>query len=257
MNLFEKRKALKMKENKGQAIYGYARVSTSKQKLERQITNILKYNSNAVIYQEKYTGKTIERKELQRLLSIVKKGDSIIFDSVSRMSRNSQEGFALYKELYEKGVNLIFLNESYINTSVYRQSIENMQKSFDITTNIQDNATNKLVSSIMQAIENYTLELLEKQIQEAFSQSEKELNDIHVRISQGIRERKAKGLATGGSAKRLNKKKEERIAYIRKNSRIFGGALTDKQIEKLLSISNKTLWKYKQEIKLQLQLSNE
>ena len=47
----------------------------------------------------------------------IKKEDTIVFDSVSRMSRNADEGFKDYKMLYSMGVNLIFLNEPLINTS--------------------------------------------------------------------------------------------------------------------------------------------
>ena len=34
----------------------------------------------------------------------------MVFDSVSRMSRNAEEGFALYEDLYHKGIRLVFLN---------------------------------------------------------------------------------------------------------------------------------------------------
>ena len=68
-------------------IYGYCRISTPKQSIERQIRNILSAYPEAIIYQEVYTGKKLyERKEFEKLLSRVKKGDTIVFDSVSRMS---------------------------------------------------------------------------------------------------------------------------------------------------------------------------
>lgn len=47
-------------------------------------------------------------------MSKVQPGDTIVFDSVSRMSRDEEEGFKDYKALYEKGVILIFLNEPLI-----------------------------------------------------------------------------------------------------------------------------------------------
>ena len=49
----------------------------------------------------------------------IKTGDTIVFDSVSRMTRNAGEGYSDYKMLYEKGVHPIFLNEPLINTSVF------------------------------------------------------------------------------------------------------------------------------------------
>ena len=68
------------------------------------------------------------RPEWQKLYKKVKDGDTIIFDSVSRMSRNAEEGFAVYKELYARGVNLIFLKEPHINTEVYKNALEQKVK---------------------------------------------------------------------------------------------------------------------------------
>jgi len=69
---------------------------------------------------EVYTGTKFQgRKEFDKLLRHVDSGDSIIFDSVSRMSRNSEEGFNNYEELYNRGINLIFLKEPHINTATY------------------------------------------------------------------------------------------------------------------------------------------
>ena len=231
-------------------VYGYARVSTAKQSLDRQITNLTRYNANIVIYKEKYSGRNIEnRAELNKLLKVAKKGDSIVFDSVSRMSRNAEEGFTLYKELYEKGINLVFLNESNINTEVFEDSIKRVSKSFSIDMQIQDKSTNNLVSSIMKAIEIYNLEFIERQIKEVFAQSEKELMDIRSRISQGIRERKAKGLRTGGSQHRVRKDKKEKLDNIYKMSKSFIGNQKDKDLIKLLHISSVTLCKYKRELR--------
>ena len=71
-------------------IYGYARVSTKTQRLARQIDNInAAYPEVSHIYTEKYTGTSVEgRTEWQKLFRFVDKGDTIVFDSVSRMSRH-------------------------------------------------------------------------------------------------------------------------------------------------------------------------
>lgn len=96
--------------------YGYARISTAKQNIERQIRNIQLSYPNAHIVKEIFTGTKIQsRKELDKLLKLVKEGDTIIFDSVSRMSRNAEEGFKLYQELYHKGIELVFLKELYMS----------------------------------------------------------------------------------------------------------------------------------------------
>ena len=98
--------------------YGYTRISTSKQNIERQVRNILEIYPKAHIVKEVYTGtKTEGRKEWNKLYKLVRqeaakgKEITIIFDSVSRMSRNAEEGFKLYEELFTIGINLVFLKE--------------------------------------------------------------------------------------------------------------------------------------------------
>ena len=76
--------------------YGYARISRVTQSIERQIRNIKAAFPDAVIVQEIFTRTTLNRKEWNKLYSRVQKGDTIIFDSVSRMSGNAEEGIAAY-----------------------------------------------------------------------------------------------------------------------------------------------------------------
>ena len=102
-------------------IYGYTRISTKNQSIDRQIRNIKELYSDAIIIEEVYTGtKIYGRKEFDKLIKKVKAGDTIVFDSVSRMSRNAEEGFKLYEELYNKGIELVFIKEQHINTETYK-----------------------------------------------------------------------------------------------------------------------------------------
>jgi len=71
-------------------IYGYVRISTKKQSLDRQVRNIKAQFKDALIVEEIYTGTSNERPELKKLISRVKSGDVIVFDSVSRLSRQSR-----------------------------------------------------------------------------------------------------------------------------------------------------------------------
>ena len=86
-------------------IYGYARVSTPKQKLKRQTDNINSAYPAAVIVTEEYTGTRIDRPAFTKLLEQIakerKRGNAVtlVFDEVSRMSRNAEEGFSLYQKL--------------------------------------------------------------------------------------------------------------------------------------------------------------
>lgn len=115
--------------------YGYCRISTPKQNIERQIRNILKENPEAIIVQETFTGSRFQgRKELEKLLRSVQTGDTIIFDSVSRMSRNAEDGFALYEQLYNHGVNLVFLKEPHINTDTYSKILQEKKISLNLNS---------------------------------------------------------------------------------------------------------------------------
>ena len=90
-------------------IYGYCRVSTKHQRITRQVTNIKEVYPTATIIKEFYTGTTQNRPLWDKLMKQIRPGDTIIFDSVSRMSRNAEEGIALYEQLYQSGVQLVFL----------------------------------------------------------------------------------------------------------------------------------------------------
>lgn len=104
------------------ALYAYCRVSTQRQSLKRQMDNIIAAENgayqNAKFFSDKFTGSTLDRPEWGKLYNRLKEGDTIVFDSVSRLSRDAENGAALYQELYEKGINLIFLNEPHCNTEV-------------------------------------------------------------------------------------------------------------------------------------------
>lgn len=137
--------------------YGYCRISTRKQNIERQIRNILSEFSDAIILQEEYTGTKLDRKEWNKLFSSVRAGDTIIFDSVSRMSRNAAEGVEAYEALYRRGVNLVFLKERHIDTDTYRQTLQNSVQ-----------LTGGDVDYILEGVNRYMLALARRQIYLAF-----------------------------------------------------------------------------------------
>ncbi len=138
-------------------IYGYCRrISTPQQNIERQVRNILSMYPTAHIIREVYTGTTYQgRRELDKLLHTVQAGDTIVFDSVSRMSRNADEGCQLYEALYAQNVTLCFLKEPHINTETYRQTIQRQ-----ISTQLETGnaATDSFVSSVIAALNQYTVD---------------------------------------------------------------------------------------------------
>ena len=229
-------------------IYAYCRVSTPHQRLERQITNITELYPKAIIFREFYTGTTQNRPNWERLMGQIKKEDTIVFDSVSRMSRNADEGFKDYKMLYELGVNLIFLNEPLINTSVFDSTKSNM---LNISIKTGNAAVDTFFKGNIELINNFMMALAEEQIKTAFDQAEKEVTDLHSRISQGMREAKKNGVKIGlakGSTI-TTKKALVCMAIIKKHSKDFGGSLDDPDVIKLCGCSRNSYYKYKREIK--------
>ena len=232
-------------------IYAYCRVSTQHQKLARQITNITAIYPTATIIKEFYTGTKQDRPNWNKLISQIKTADTIVFDSVSRMSRNADEGFKDYKMLYEQGVNLVFLNEPLINTSVF-DSTKNNLLSIDIATG--NAAVDTFFKGNIELINDFMMALAEEQIKAAFNQAEKEVTDLHSRISQGIREAKKNGVKIGipkGSTL-ATKKSLACKAIIRKHSKDFGGSLEDPDVIKLCGCSRNSYYKYKKEMRLMI-----
>lgn len=228
---------------------GYCRISRKEQNIERQERNILAVYPDAYIIKEAYTGTKIDgRKKFEALLSSADSSTRIVFDSVSRMSRNAEEGFKIYQELFSRGVDLVFLKEPHINTETYRASMEHQ-----LTASIDcgDTATNELISSITEAINRYTMKLAERQIFIAFQQAEKEVNDLHQRTKEGIETARLAGKQIGAVAgRKLTVKKSIRAKeQILRYSKDFNGSLSDMEVIKLVGVAHNTYYKYKKELK--------
>lgn len=220
--------------------YGYCRISRRTMSIERQIRNISKEYPNATIIQEAFTGTTTNRPQWNKLYKQVKEGDTIIFDSVSRMSRNAAEGFTTYKALYDRNVNLIFLKEPHINTETYKSTLSNLLA-----------MTNTEVDYILEGVNKYLMALAEKQIQIAFSQAEKEVSDLHQRTREGLITAKLNGKQVGQAKGSSWETKKSRAAkeIILKHSKEFGGSLADAEVMKLAGIARNSYYKYKKELK--------
>lgn len=269
-------------------IYGYVRVSTLEQNKERQIENILRDYPKAVIMTEEYTGKTMDRPVWSKLYPKLKKGDVIVFDEVSRMSRNAEEGFSVYQELYERGCELVFLKEPHINTASYREALKGSLK-VDVKSGDQD--TDDLVSGIMTAVNKFMMAKVRADIKKAFEQSQAETDLRAQRAKEGIAEAKKRNeelkilypdtymerpeysqIGREREDKLTIKKAEPIKALIRKYSRDFDGTLSDMELLGVLStktvkipnkkrsgkveereisakLSRNTLYKYKKEMR--------
>ncbi len=221
-------------------IFGYCRVSTPNQNIQRQVRNILEMYPDAVIIEEAYTGRYISRPKWTKLERQLSNGDTVVFDSVSRMSRDAESGFQTYQELYERGVSLVFLKEPMINTETYRAA--------------RDAAvpmTGTAVDCILEGVNQYLMILAKEQIRLAFGQSEKEVEDLRQRTREGIETAKRNGKQIGqtAGAKLTTKKSIAAKEIILKHSKDFGGTLHDAECMKLAGVARNSYYKYKGELK--------
>lgn len=223
-------------------IYGYCRISTRKQKIDRQIDNIRAVYPSAQIIKEAYTGTTLDRPAWVKLRAKLQPGDTVVFDEVSRMSRNAAEGITEYHSLFDLGVNLVFLKEPHINTETYRaaQSAQIERTGNDIA-DIYIDATNKVLK-LLQA----------KQIALAFESAQKEIDYLHRRTSEGMIASKApQKISEARTGQKIETKKSKAAkAIIVDYSKDFNGNLDDIDTMKIIgNISRNSYYKYKRELR--------
>ena len=221
-------------------IYLYCRISKRTQNIERQKRNLKKAFPDGTIVEEAYTGTTTARPAWTRIFKKAAPGDTIAFDSVSRMSRNAEEGMEVYEELYNRGVNLVFLKEPHINTETYKASLS---QSIPMTGGDVD--------FILEGVNRYLIALAKKQIQLAFEQSEKEVRDLRQRTREGLQTPRLNGKHPGvkkGQKLETNKSKAAKQKII-ELSRDFEGSNTDNEVRAIIGVARGTYYKYKREIR--------
>ncbi|WP_017154566.1 recombinase family protein [Bacillus bingmayongensis] len=139
--------------------FGYVRVSSKDQNEERQIQNMKDLEiEERDIFIDKESGKNMERENYQMLKRLVRTGDTIVFDSLTRLGRNMNDTLEEFRYYEKHKVNLQFIKEPYINVNYTGES------------------TNDVIQS---AIQKATLTILS-----AFA--EKERIDIKQRQAEGI-----------------------------------------------------------------------
>ncbi len=140
-------------------VFGYARVSTEQQNLDRQLDMLQKYGVD-FIYNEKMTGTKRNRSELEKLLERLTEGDTVVVESLSRLGRSTKDLIWLMETFNSKGVNLVSLKES-----------------IDTTT-----STGKLLFTLMSAIAQFERDVIADRTREG-------LNSARARGRKGGRPR--------------------------------------------------------------------
>lgn len=142
-------------------IFGYYRISKESKNLEEKKENIINKFKKAIFYKDIYVNSLDIRRNWENLKLILKKGDTVIFHSIHDIANTFKEGIKEYFSLTNKNINLIFLNEPYINTEIYQEQIDAINK-----LNIENEELN-------QAILIRIKKLTKKQIKIAFNQGKK------------------------------------------------------------------------------------
>ncbi len=127
-------------------VFGYARVSTEQQNLDRQLDMLQKYGVD-FIYNEKMTGTKRNRPELEKLLERLTEGDTVVVESLSRLGRSTKDLIWLMETFNSKGVNLVSLKES-----------------IDTTT-----STGKLLFTLMSAIAQFERDVIADRTREGLN----------------------------------------------------------------------------------------
>ncbi len=139
--------------------FGYVRVSSKDQNEERQIENMKCLGiEDRDIFIDKQSGKNMKRENYQMLKRLARTGDTIIFDSLTRLGRSMNDVLEEFRYYEQQQINLQFIKEPFINV------------------NYSGESTNDV---IQQAVQKATLTILS-----AFA--EKERNDIKQRQAEGI-----------------------------------------------------------------------
>lgn len=232
-------------------VYAYVRVSTRKQNPARQYRNIEYYaQQHGLIltrtFEDKFTGTSINRPAFDSLRKTIetdiKEGRevTVIFDSVSRMSRTAEEGVKQYFEWYDEGVNLVFLHNSTICTEQYKISLKEI------------GLTGTDVDVILNGINQFFRKLARNQIVAAFQQAENEAIAIKKRVVEGLEasdKKSGRPILAEGERIETNKAIQAK-KYILKHCRRFGGELNDTQTMKCAEISRPTFYRYLKEIEI-------
>lgn len=97
-------------------IFGYARVSTQDQNLDRQLDQLKDANCEE-IFKEKITGTMADRPELGKLFERLRKDDILVVADLTRLSRSTRDLIDITEKLKARGIELKSLKENIDTTT--------------------------------------------------------------------------------------------------------------------------------------------
>jgi DNA invertase Pin-like site-specific DNA recombinase len=99
-------------------IIGYARISTTFQTFDTQVSALKRYGvDERNIYQEQISGAATKRPELEKALGFLIKGDTFVVNKLDRLARSLEHLIKLFNSFKEKGVDFVSLTEKIDTTT--------------------------------------------------------------------------------------------------------------------------------------------
>lgn len=214
-------------------IYGYC--CTYRNRTSPTRKKILSLYPNAIIYTDALDEPELdfsERTNLQQLLQIVAEKDTIVFSSITQLSSDAEGCYQLYETLFSLNVSLIFLRHPYLNTNTYKSQL----KAVPAETMA---AMPELLQAVQQALDIYILSLAKEQIQMTYEQ-------IKAQTIYSVSRRPQRQPSVNIDVLKAKK-------AILNLSSTFAGKEKDARMLDFLEISQRTLTKYKHELKMELE----
>lgn len=128
------------------ATYIYARVSTSQQETENQLSALRKHAPAALVFQDQISGSK-RKPALLRLMSIWREGDTVYVYKLDRLSRDTLELLQVLRLAERKGVKIVPLTQS-----------------------ISDDPSGKLLSVILAGVSEFERNLISERTKNALAQ---------------------------------------------------------------------------------------
>ena len=225
--------------------FAYCSSGCSRPQFEKQINNINRKYPNAIIIKEQYSKTVTDRTELNKLLAQLEADDTLIVNSMDRLSRDPQELLRYYIELAKKGVKLVFINQPYMNTDLYTSAYE------DMLSRSYESKDEDIVTGLTLLLSAQIVSILEK--------SWEDLQSHRGQMREIYEEEKAEEKRLG---RLKGKKYESRKSFmvkelIKRYNQNYDGSMNDVQTMEQIrnemgTISRNTYYKYKKELAQEL-----
>lgn len=189
--------------------YGYARVSTTDQNVNRQLDALAAFPlDSGHVFVDRFTGASYERPQYRRLMRRLRAGDTLVVTSLDRLGRNYDETLEQWRRLTQRRhVDIVVLDMPLLDTRAKRE-----------------NLTGRFISDVVLQLLSYVAQV--------------EREHIRTRQAEGIAAAKARGMKFGRPAK------QRPAAYARLRAQMARGEISHAAAARELGVCRNTLYKW-------------